>query len=105
MEHFACNPNPDCPYYRTAQGCMETIHHRYFPASEYQGVLAKTFRNLDENKELICRRLHDVTHIYDSPPEVPSRDEMFEAVDKAVKLGELVLSQTKYRKIYGDERA
>lgn len=72
----ACqNPRPDCKYAGTPN-CIQTVHHLYYPASEYVGYIATHFRNLEDNKEILSRCDHDELHATERPPEQPSREFM-----------------------------
>lgn len=95
---FPCSPNPECP----VRGCPKVdTHHLKWPSTEYQSALEHTYRNLDENKVEMCRRLHDIEHTL-PPPDKPSQAEMFEVVDVAVQESAVYLSAAKRRRIYHD---
>lgn len=103
MEQFPCVNKADCRYAGTNQGCVESVHHIFFPSTDYKDALSHAFRNLDQNKELMCRQLHDIVHRVEQPPIKPDRETMLEAVTTAVDEGTLILSATRRRKIYGKE--
>jgi len=103
MEYFPCTPTPDCPYYKTTAGCHESIHHELYPANDYRGAVERTFRNLDQNKTDICRRLHDQIHATETPPDKPDFEEMRQAVITADQAGQIFLSAYKRRKVYGHD--
>lgn len=92
---------PDCPYFKTKQSCHSDVHHQYWPSSDYNTTLEHVFRNLEENKIEVCRRIHEHIHRTERPPAKPSREEMFAVVDAAVTEERVVLSVGKYRRIYG----
>lgn len=77
MERIACNPTEDCKYY---PDCYEDVHHLYYPANEYKGTVEKTFRDLDENKQRLCRELHELRHLTEEPPVKPSREVMVHTI-------------------------
>lgn len=93
MERFPCDPTRECPL-RDTIGCFEDVHHRQWPRRVYRrmGQIAMEFRNLDENKELTCRDRHNEIHATQPPPEVPTRQEMRQAVQRA--MSGLVLQST-----------
>lgn len=100
--YFPCVPpegDMDCPYRLRSRGCREDTHHEYWPSTDYQTALEHTFRNLEENKVEVCRRMHDEIHA-GPPPEKPSHAKMFLVIDAAVDEGRLTLSATKHRKVY-----
>jgi hypothetical protein len=66
--------------------------------------VAITFRELPENKDRRCRNLHNIEHEVSEPPEVPGRELMLFAIEQAVNEGQLHLSRTKRRKIFGNDR-
>lgn len=66
-----------CPYQYS--GCFSDTHHQAWPASDYTSPLERTFRELPENKEQVCRDIHDEYHL-EEPPEKPSVPEMMGAV-------------------------
>jgi hypothetical protein len=55
-------------------------HHLFFEAKNYQSGVAKTFRELPDNKVQLCRNEHNEIHATTSPPEVPSRAFMLQAI-------------------------
>lgn len=70
---------PNCPY-RT---CYSDTHHLFYPRSEYRTKLEKDFRNLDENKVVICRFEHDQIHASLEVPEKPTREVMVQIIQSA----------------------
>lgn len=101
-DYYPCSPNPECPYAK--KGCLEDTHHSFYPSTDYQTTLEHVFRNLEENKIEVCRRMHDAIHAGPDPAK-PSRDEMFEVVDLAVREDRLYLSVGKQKRIYHDRPA
>src|SRR3990167_8995096 len=90
IDYFPCVPSVDCPY---VGNCTEDMHHEYYPASNYHTVVEKTFRNLPENKALVCRRLHDLIHKNINGVDKPSREVMLGAITAS----EIVLTDRKRR--------
>lgn len=82
MEHIPCeNVNTEaCPVYRAVGECYEDEHHLFYPAKRYKGALKKEFRNLEDNKVLECRMLHQMEHALQPTVPMPSLDVMREAV-------------------------
>ncbi len=106
LERLPCDPSTPCPLRDSERGCFEDIHHRFYPRRTYEalGAVAITFRELPENKDRRCRNLHNIEHEVSEPPEVPGRELMLFAIEKAVNEGQLHLSRTKRRKIFGNDR-
>ena len=94
IDYLPCVVAPDCPY---IGNCHETIHHELYPAKNYRTVVEKTFRNLPENKALVCRRLHDLIHKSIQGVDKPSRETMLGAITAS----EVTLTDSKKRRIYG----
>jgi hypothetical protein len=69
-----------CPLYYSKLGCHLSVHHEYYPASNYRRSTENEFRNLPDNKQLICRALHDVLHREETPPPKPDLTFMREAI-------------------------
>ena len=90
-------PRPDCPYAQSPEGCFSDLHHNYFPSGEYYGTLEKEFRELPENKEQLCRIVHEERH-REPAPEKPPREQMLGAVMLAQEVGDIYLSRRKLRK-------
>lgn len=63
-------------------GCREDIHHLFFPANQYARGLDKEFREMEDNKVLMCRELHEDIHHTQPIPEHPSRTEMLQALGR-----------------------
>lgn len=83
-----CNENREsCPYQYS--GCFEDTHHRFYPKSSYTTAAERTFRELPENKEQLCRDLHDDLHATQEPPDKPSHAEML----SQIALSELHISK------------
>ena len=76
MERKPCNPTPECRVLKSEGGCREDVHHLYYPRRAYKTKLERQFRNLDENKILVCRALHNHIHATQEPPGRPSIDYM-----------------------------
>lgn len=76
-QHIPCNPSPECKYFGH---CFEDVDHIYWPRRNYKTSIERSFRELDENKQVICRALHDERHATEQPPKKPSRDEMLQAI-------------------------
>lgn len=62
----------NCPVARLEGACYEDRHHVYWPASDYNGNIEKDFRQLEVNKVVVCRWLHNTVHALALPPEKPS---------------------------------
>ncbi len=67
-------PQPECPYYET--GCYQDDHHAYWPKTDYEPGIERTFRNLGCNVISLCRWTHEKIHERDRPPEKPSLEHM-----------------------------
>ena len=74
MRRPCSSENEACPYYQ--EGCYEDVHHKLWPRRDYRRGLDRIFRNLPENKELLCRWEHDELHATQEPPEHPARTVM-----------------------------
>lgn len=85
MERKPCVPSWDCPY--LDKGCFEDIDHKYFPKRAYKTEVEREFRELDENKTKVCRRLHDQRHATERIPEKPDLDFMKRAIRRARQRG------------------
>lgn len=70
--------NVDCPLYY--EGCFTDVHHLYFPRRSYKSRVEKDFRNLPDNKEVLCRDEHNERHATELPPLKPTREEMLGAI-------------------------
>ena len=62
--------------------CYEDLHHRQWPRRVIRrlGKIATSWRELEENKEIRCRRSHNELHATTPPPELPPISVMREAV-------------------------
>lgn len=74
-------PTPDssCPLKK----CFGDVHHEYYPSSQYRRPIEKEFRNLPENKEFICRAVHNEIHATQQAPDKPTLDFMREAIRRS----------------------
>lgn len=95
MKGVCPQSNEACPYF--AGGCFESVHHEYWPRNEYSTPVERIFRDLPENKVMLCRDLHDELHAEQDRSEKPSREEMMEAIGQSA----VYLSVNKQRKLYG----
>lgn len=82
MERQPCSQQQNCRLQDSRMGCREDVHHRIFPRRFYDKGIAKVFRELDENKVLICRALHEEIHATGQPPEMPTAEVMQEAINR-----------------------
>jgi len=82
MEHIPCDPLYECRVGQFARGCFEDVHHKFWPKREYTTSLEKEFRELDINKVLGCRALHNELHAVEPPPNKPSRETMRNMVNQ-----------------------
>lgn len=78
MRGECLNENPDCPFYY--EGCYTDTHHLFYPRRDYRTRVEKEFRELPENKEQLCRAVHNERHAMEGPPQKPSREEMLGAI-------------------------
>lgn len=102
MEYFPCpspEGEPSCPYFNRQQACHEVQAHLYYPAADYSSPAERVFRNLPENMETRCRRFEEESHGREVPPQKPTREVMLEAIT----VSGVVLSISKYRKVFGRE--
>lgn len=56
-------------------------HHLFFPASEYTSEIEQQFRELEINKEQLCRCVHNAIHRFEEPPQKPSEETMRRIID------------------------
>lgn len=77
MENVPCQPDEGCRYY---PDCFEDVDHLYWPRRNYKTQVEKQFRELDENKTLVCRALHEERHATERPPQKPPREVMIQAI-------------------------
>lgn len=81
MSYSPCpKASEDCRFYETELGCVQNIHHDYWPKKRYTGDVAKEFRELPQNKGEMCMREHGDLHATERPPARPSREEMIQAI-------------------------
>jgi hypothetical protein len=79
MSYAPCpNENEACRFYE--EGCYSDLHHSYYPRKRYTTSIERTFRNLPENKEMMCRDEHSELHATEQPPHKPRREEMLQAI-------------------------
>ena len=83
MRDWCQKENPDCKYFSTGVGCFSDTHHEWWPKSDYNSYAEKTFRDLAENKEQLCRQEHDDLHAEEDPPPKPPIDFMWAAIHRA----------------------
>ena len=60
--------------------CRQDIHHEYWPKADYKTSVEKEFRELEINKEFICRALHNAIHARNRQSDKPSRATMLGAI-------------------------
>lgn len=85
MERRPCqNRNSEgCPVYQATGHCFEDVHHLYYPRRSYQSGVSRDFRELDENKIIMCRAEHNEKHATERPPLKPGLDFMKNAINRA----------------------
>jgi hypothetical protein len=71
----------DCPF----ASHFSDIHHAYFPRTSYVTRLEKTFRELPENKERLCRNEHNELHATSEIPEKPDKEFMLRAISRVLR--------------------
>lgn len=71
MERIPCANQDSCRWQALEMGCHEDVHHQFWPRRHYKTSTEKRFRELPENKVLICRNLHDEEHALFEPPTKP----------------------------------
>lgn len=96
-DYFPCSPNPECPY-ALSGNCREDIHHYY--QNPVPSHLARIFRNLPQNTVETCRRFHE-TVLDLQPKEYPDQETMRQEIIDADMAGQICLSATKRRAVYG----
>lgn len=72
------NASEACRYYET--GCYADVHHVWWPRRKYRSQVERQFRELPENKEVLCREAHDDLHATTRPPVKPPREVMIRAI-------------------------
>lgn len=84
IERIPCQDKikDNCPIYELEGECYEDKHHIYWPASDYSGRIDKQFRQLEVNKVVICRWLHNTIHTVALPPEHPTATEMRKVINE-----------------------
>lgn len=87
MERIPCENQEACPLANTQRGCFEDIDHKYWPRRFYRTVIEKAFRELEENKRLICRQQHQDHHATAAPPPKPPRNFMIETLNRGNENG------------------
>jgi len=75
------NASESCKYWESKHGCRTNIHHEFYPACDYTTPIQKEFRELPENKEALCMYEHELKHRTETPPEMPTRDEMLMVIN------------------------
>jgi len=82
MEREPCPPDMQarCPVFYQEGECYEDKHHRYWPAPDYRTKNEKEFRELEVNKIIICRWLHNTLHARALPPAKPEVSFMKKAI-------------------------
>lgn len=77
----------ECPFAndgcRYAPDCYADTDHYYWPGYDYKTRVERDFRELPENKDQLCRDLHDQRHATEEPPDKPTRDFMVQALKRA----------------------
>lgn len=72
-----------CPYRKSEDSCQMTIHHLWWPKRLFKKRLRRQFRELPQHKIRVCRGLHDVFHLINLVPRIPTVGRMKEVVDVA----------------------
>lgn len=80
MESVPCEPNPDCKYANKGQCPKTDTHHLYYPKKLYTDSVGKIFRELPENKVVLCRVKHEEIHATENIPIKPGREQMLQAI-------------------------
>jgi hypothetical protein len=80
MERVPCANQDSCRWAVLEQGCHEDKHHLFWPRQDYKTPTEKRFRELDENKVIICRNFHDEEHALFPPPDKPDLEIMRMAI-------------------------
>jgi len=75
------NTSPECRYWKNKHGCRQNTHHLYYPKNDYTTPVEKEFRELQDNKVVLCMVEHDQLHKIEQPPMKPSRDEMLMVIN------------------------
>lgn len=111
MAYGPCpSPRELCPYFerpapeplaeQQEHGCFSDVDH-IVPRRLGQTALGKTFIQLPDNKQQICRYQHEQKPL--EPDELPPREYMVERVREAWEAGDIYLSKRKQRKIFGND--
>lgn len=82
MEREPCPPDMQnhCPVFYQEGECYEDRHHKYWPAPDYRTRNERAFRELEVNKIMVCRWLHNTIHALALPPEKPEVSFMNKAI-------------------------
>lgn len=80
MEKLPCSNQDSCPLRDTEKGCFEDVHHLYFPRRDYRKPIERAFRELDENKVVMCREWHNTDHAVFEAPDKPDLEIMKMAI-------------------------
>lgn len=82
MDNIPCSTQEQCRLKNSKLGCRVDIHHLFYPARDYAKGVDKEFRELDENKVVMCRALHEDIHYLEDAPDKPTRTEMLQALGR-----------------------
>jgi len=82
MEKLPCSNQENCRLRDTQKGCFEDVHHLYFPRADYKKPIERAFRELPENKVVMCREWHNTDHAVFEPLEKPDLEIMKMAVSE-----------------------
>lgn len=82
MEFVPCPPEmrEQCRVSEAIGYCFEDVHHDFFPSCNYKTSVEKQFRELEVNKVVICRAIHNTIHSTQRSVEKPTRDKMLGAI-------------------------
>lgn len=78
MKEDCPNPQEDCKYY---PACFADQHHIYGRAKNHVGKIARKFAELPQNKEQLCRIVHEELHATEGVLPLPDVGEMQEAIE------------------------
>lgn len=84
MERQPCPPEmrERCRVFESEGRCYEDVHHENWPRNDYKTEIEREFRELDSEKILICRALHNAIHARKRKSDKPTRNEMLDAIQK-----------------------